>query len=113
MKIYGIKTCSTVNKAKKYMRDREIEFEFIDLKSDPVDEKKILSWLEEVEIDLLFNKRGKKYRDLKLKELDLDREGKIAWMVKENYLLKRPIIEYKGGVSIGYDELLYASLFDK
>jgi len=47
--------------------------------------------------------KGKKYRDLKLKELNLDDEAKIEWLAKENYLIKRPVIEF--------DEERYKELF--
>ena len=111
MTIYGIKTCSTVGKARKYMRDKGIAFDFVDYKVTPVGEEKIREWLEQVDINLLFNSRGKKYRDLGLKALNLDDEGKITWMAKENYLLKRPVIEHEGRVTVGYDEVRYDELF--
>ena len=98
MTIYGIKTCSTVGKARKFMKDNDIAFDFVDYKVESVDETKIREWL--------------KHRDLKLKELDLDDEGKIAWMAKENYLLKRPVIEYGDGkVHVAYDEEVYKKTF--
>ena len=63
-------------------------------------------------MSVLFNTRGTKYRDLKLKELNLDDEGKIAWMAKENYLLKRPVIEYgDNNALVSYDEELYKKIF--
>ena len=108
MTIYGIKTCSTVGKARKFMKENGIDFDFVDYKVESVGEDKIREWLKQVDIDVLFNNRGKKYRDLGLKELNLDDEGKIEWMVKENYLLKRPVIEYGDGkVLVGLDEEIY------
>jgi len=111
MTLYGIKTCSTVGKARKFMREHGIDFDFVDYKVESVGEEKIRAWLKQVDIDMLFNNRGKKYRDLKLKALNLDDEGKIAWMAKENYLLKRPVIEHDGKVHVGYNEEVYRSLF--
>lgn len=112
MTIYGIKTCSTVGKARKFMRENHIEFDFVDYKVKSIDEAKIRSWLEQIDINILFNTRGTKYRDLKLKELNLDDEGKIAWMAKENYLIKRPVIEYGDGkVHVAYDEEVYKETF--
>ena len=55
--------------------------------------------------------KGKKYRDLKLKELNLDDEAKIEWLAKENYLIKRPVIEFDGKVLVGFDEERYKELF--
>jgi Spx/MgsR family transcriptional regulator len=112
MTIYGIKTCSTVSKARKFMKDNDIAFDFVDYKVESVDKKKIREWLEHIDMSVLFNTRGTKYRDLKLKELNLDDEGKIAWMAKENYLLKRPVIEYADGkVHVAYDEEVYKKTF--
>ncbi len=112
MTIYGIKTCSTVGKARKFMRENGIEFDFVDYKETSVDETKIRQWLEQIDIKVLFNTRGTKYRELKLKELTLDDEGKIAWMARENYLIKRPVIEYdKDKVVVAYEEALYQKIF--
>ena len=112
MTIYGIKTCSTVGKARKFMRENGIEFDFVDYKESSVDETKIRQWLEQIDIKVLFNTRGTKYRELKLKELTLDDERKIAWMARENYLIKRPVIEYdEDKVVVAYDEALYQKIF--
>lgn len=111
MIMYGIKTCSTVGKARKFMKAHNLEYDFVDYKVTHVSEQKIREWLKEVDINILFNNKGKKYRDLGLKELNLDDEGKIEWMAKENYLLKRPVIEYaEGKVIVGYDEDEYKKL---
>ena len=112
MTIYGIKTCSTVGKARKFMRENNIEFDFVDYKVESVDEEKIREWLKQIDMKILFNTRGMKHRNLKLKELNLDDEGKIEWMAKENYLLKRPVIEYgEGKVHVAYDEEIYRETF--
>ncbi|MCK4442723.1 MAG: arsenate reductase family protein [Sulfurovaceae bacterium] len=111
MKIYGIKTCSTVRKALKFIKEKDIDFDFIDYKQESVDEKKIREWLKQVDLKVLFNNRGKKYRDLKLKDLNLDDERKIEWLAKENYLIKRPVIEYNGQVIVGFDEDKYKEIF--
>jgi len=112
MTIYGIKTCSTVGKARKFMKEHNIDFDFVDYKVESVDEEKIREWLKQLDINILFNNKGKKYRDLGLKALNLDDEGKIKWMAKENYLLKRPVIEYADGkVLVAYDEEIYKETF--
>ncbi len=112
MTIYGIKTCSTVGKARKFMRENNIEFDFVDYKVESVGEEKIREWLKQIDMKVLFNNKGKKYRDLGLKELNLDDDGKIEWMAKENYLLKRPVIEYGDGkVLVAYDEEVYKATF--
>jgi len=105
--IYGIKTCGSVRKAIKFCKDNNLKFDFIDFRANPLDDEKIKYFASKVDINLLFNNRGTKYKDLKLKELNLDAQGKLDWLCKENMLLKRPVIEYNSNVLVAYDEELY------
>ena len=112
MKLYGIKTCGSVKKALKFFKDNNIEYEFCDLKKEPVGCEKIEEWLKKVDINTLFNKKGTKYRQLKLKELSLDEEGMKEWLCRENLLIKRPVIELEDGeVIVGFDEEKYKEIF--
>ena len=112
MKLYGIKTCGSVRKAIKFFKENDIEFEFVDFKKVNVTEDEINNWLKKVSIDTLFNNRGTKYRTLKLKELNLDDNGKKEWLIKENMLIKRPIVEYEDKVIVAFDEEKYNSIFN-
>ena len=106
--VYGIKTCDTVRKALKFLKERGIAFEFVDFKKTPVGCEKIDAWLKKVDINTLFNKRGTKYRMLKLKDLGLDEAGMREWLCKENLLIKRPVIELEDGrVIVGFDPEKY------
>ncbi|MEO1927142.1 MAG: arsenate reductase family protein [Nautiliaceae bacterium] len=112
MKVYGIKTCGSVKKALKFFKDNGIEYEFVDLKKEPVKCDKIDEWIKKAGIDIIFNKRGTKYRMLKLKELNLDDNGKREWLCCENLLIKRPVIELDNGdIIVGFDEERYKEIF--
>ena len=111
MIIYGIPTCGTVRNARKFFKDNEIDMEFVDFKKTSVDCDRVDTWIKGSDIDVLFNNKGKKYRDLKLKELNLDDSGKREWLCKENMLFKRPVIEYKGQIIVGWDEDKYKEIF--
>lgn len=109
--IYGIKTCNSVQKAIKFCKTNDLEFSFHDFREEPLDPSKIDTFAKFVDINTLFNSRGTKYKDLKLKELSLDDNGKLEWLKKENMLLKRPVIEYtKNGdkkVLVAFNEATY------
>jgi len=112
MRLYGIKNCDSVRKARKFFRQHNIDVEFVDFKETPVGCDTIDRWLEKLPVARLFNSRGTMYRTLKLKELNLDDAGKREWLCKENILIKRPVIETDGGdVIAGYDESLYKEKF--
>ena len=113
MKLYGIPTCGSVRNARKFFKDNEIDLEFVDFKKTSVDCVKVDEWLKQIDMAVLFNNRGTKYRTLKLKELDLDESGKREWLCKENMLFKRPVIEFEGQVVVGWDEEKYKEIFIK
>ena len=105
--IYGIKTCGSVRKAIKFCKDNNLEFNFIDFRANPLIDDKVKYFASKVDINLLFNNRGTKYKDLNLKELNLNEEGKLNWLCKENMLLKRPVVEYDNNVIVAFDEEIY------
>ena len=111
IKVYGIPTCDTVRKARKFFKENEIEVEFIDFKKVQVGSDKVEAWLKHIELDKLFNNRGKTYRDLKLKDLNLDDAGRKKWLADKNMLFKRPIVEFEGKAIVGWDEEIYKEFF--
>ena len=113
MKLYGIPTCGTVRSARKFFKENDIEVEFIDFKKTSVDCTRVDDWLEKAGMDVLFNSRGTKYRTLKLKDLNLDEDAKREWLCKENMLFKRPVIEFKNQIIVGWDEDKYKKIFIK
>lgn len=113
MKVYGIKTCGSVRNALKFFKENNIEVEFIDIRKEEPDSSSIKTWIEKTDINLVFNSRGTKYRTLKLKELNLDENGKFEWLCKEPMLLKRPIIEFNEKVIVGFKEEDYINTFLK
>jgi Spx/MgsR family transcriptional regulator len=113
MKLYGIPTCDTVRKARKFFKEHNIEIEFINFKKESIDCKEVDFFLKHITIDSLFNSRGTTYKKLKLKELDLSDSEKREWLCKENMLFKRPIIEFDSKAIVGFDEENYKKLFLK
>jgi len=109
--IYGIKNCDSVKKAIKYMKSNALAYTFVDFRETPIQADKIAYWVTKSSIEKLFNTRGTNYRTLKLKELNLDDAGKEAWLVKENILLKRPVIEYGDKVIVAFNEKEYDVIF--
>jgi Spx/MgsR family transcriptional regulator len=111
MIIYGIKTCGSVRKAIKFCNDNNLEFKFHDFRKEPLEQSKIDFFVSHIDINVLFNNKGTKYRDLKLKELNLNDEDKIKWLKKDNMLLKRPVIEYNNKALCTFNEEIYTNTF--
>jgi len=113
LKVYGIKNCDSVRKARRFFKASGIDYEFIDFREIPVSETEIRQWLQKSDLKTLFNTRGTTYRTLKLKEMNLSDEEKIGWMAKENMLIKRPVAIFEKEVIIGYNESHYHLFLEK
>lgn len=111
VRLYGIKNCDSVKKAIKFLKANNIAYELIDFKATPVDCDTVSSWLSQVEMKKLFNTRGTTYRTLKLKELNLDEEQQLQWLCKENLLIKRPVLDLNGKITVAFDQDVYEGLF--
>jgi len=115
MKLYGIKTCPSVKKAKEFFDNNNINYEFIDINKDGVSKDKIEYWLNFTEAKNLFNSRSKAYRDLNLKGTNLNTKTKTKLLWENNSLLKRPILEHglngEQKLYVGYNLADYKEIF--
>ena len=111
IKVYGIKTCGSVKNALKFFKDNNIEVEFVDFKTTKVDLETIEKWSQKVDINILFNNKGTKYKTMNLKDLNLDSSGKKEYLAKEPMLFKRPVIEFDDKLIVAWNEEEYKKIF--
>ena len=111
IKVYGIKNCDSVKKALSFFKKHDLEYELHDFKSDQVSCETISTWLKKVDIKTLFNARSTTYRNLKLKEKNLDEAAQKEWLCQENLLIKRPVVEFNDKVIVGFNEENYKGVF--
>lgn len=103
MKLYGIKNCDTVKKARKWLDVQGADYEFVDFRVDGVSADQIANWVNAAGIDIVLNKRGTTWRKLSDDQKAETNEGKlIALMAAEPTLIKRPIIEAGSTVHVGF-----------
>lgn len=112
--LYGYKKCSTCQKAIRKLNQLELEYsfhDFIETNLDPATIERIHK-KSNTGLDKLFNKRGKRFQELRLKErlFEMSDSEKLELLSGDGYLVKRPILESDGIVIIGYDENLYNQL---
>lgn len=115
MKMYGIKSCQSVKKAKAFFDENNISYDFIDLSKEPVNKEKIEKWQTFTSATSMLNPRSKVYRDLELKTKKPTEKKAVSIIEKDNGILKRPIIEHglngEERFTIGFKEEEYKSTF--
>ncbi|WP_420998280.1 arsenate reductase [Cupriavidus sp. 30B13] len=111
--LYGIPNCDTVKKARTWLDANGVAYEFHDFKKQGVDETLLRGWLRQVPLATLLNRKGTTYRALS----DADKAraeseaGAIALMQQSPSLIKRPVLDRGGKVSVGFSADGYAGLF--
>lgn len=108
--IYGIPNCDTMKKARVWLEARGLEYAFHDYKKAGISADKLNAWSDAVSWEVLLNKAGTTFR--KLADTDkatITRDKAIALMVEQPSLIKRPVLEYPGGVLVGFKPDIYAS----
>ncbi|PAF48155.1 hypothetical protein BKH46_02280 [Helicobacter sp. 12S02634-8] len=113
MRLFGIKNCGSVQKARHFFDVRNIVYDFWDLKAHTPPLSDIERWVAILGIDVVLNAKGTTYKKLELKHMDLDQAAKIAYCHQYPLLLKRPIIDGFDGekVIVGYDIQVYEKIF--
>lgn len=102
--IAGIKNCNKIRDTKKWMEEHEVEFEFIDIKKDPLSRAELKELEHKVGLDVLVNRRGRKWRDLGLADKDLSNEELFEQLLEHQTMIKRPVLLKGESVLVGYDE---------
>ena len=110
IELYGIPNCDTVKKARKWLDAHGLGYTFHDYKKKGADEGKLASWSDAAGWEALLNKRGTTFRKLEdADKADLDRDKAFALMLEHPSMIKRPVVEYDGGVLVGFNEEEWAA----
>ncbi len=110
--VFGIKNCDTIKKARKWLEQNSVEFQFHDFRADGLD----LQWLEQAEAALgweaLLNKRGTTFRQLSDdQKADLDRAKALALLEQHPAMIKRPVLAHEGNFYLGFSDKQYTEIF--
>lgn len=108
MTLYGIKTCDSVRKAKRWLNEHNIAYEFHDFREQGVDPFQLRLWAKAFGWQKLLNKRSKTWRDLPEKtKNNIDETLAFAVMEDQPTIIKRPILESEHIQLLGFSEKEY------
>ena len=111
--MYGIPNCDTIKKAKKWLQQANIDFEFHDYRKQGVDKEMVTGFCNQLGWELVLNKRGTTYRQLSEQQKEtLDESSAIALLVEHPAMIKRPILLVEDQYHIGFKADQYAAIFN-
>lgn len=112
-KLYGIKNCDTVKKARQWLDQQGIEHQFHDVRVDGLDAAQIDAWRQQVAWEALLNKRSTTWKQLdETSKASVNSDTVTDVLLANPTLIKRPVLEYSGKVHIGFKAAEYAVIFD-
>ncbi len=112
IRLYGIPNCDTMKKARRWLDDAAVVYEFHDYKKLGIDAPTLKGWCEQVGWEVLLNRRGLTWRRLdETQKQDVDEARAIALMVQFPSMIKRPVLDVDGRIEVGFSTEKYAQIF--
>lgn len=110
--IYGIKNCDTMKKARTWLEEHDVAYDFHDYKASGIDRAHLEKWTQEAGWETVLNRAGTTFRKLPdgARE-NLDREKAIALMLEQPSMIKRPVVEADGKLLVGFKPEIYGGFF--
>ncbi|RLA58364.1 MAG: ArsC family reductase [Gammaproteobacteria bacterium] len=110
--LYGIKNCDTVKKARRWLDERGIDYQFHDFRADGLSADSVQEWIEELGWETLINKRSTSWKQLDAKTRDAMNSGSAKdAILKQPTLIKRPLLDTGHAHFTGFSADSYEKIF--
>jgi len=110
--VFGITSCDTCRRAKKYLTEQDIEFRFHDVREDGLDIQMLERWAARIDWQKLLNKQSLTWRKIpEVDRNDMTKDKAFALMIDRPTLLKRPVLEAEKFLAVGFSEKRFADFW--
>ena len=110
LRLYGIKACDTMKKARTWLDEHGLNYDFHDYKSAGIDRAHLEAWCNEHGWQTVLNRAGTTFRKLDdAAKADLDQARAIELMLAQPSMIKRPVLDLGDRTLIGFKPDLYAA----
>jgi arsenate reductase len=109
--LYGIRNCDTMKKAWTWLDSHGVAYDFHDYKKQGIERARLEDWVRQVGWETLLNRSGTTFRKLpEADRQDLDECKAVELMLAQPSMIKRPVLEAKDRVIVGFKPETYAAL---
>ncbi len=110
--LYAIPNCDTVKKARNWLKNNDIEYDFHNYKKLGIDQDTLKQWVNELGWETVINRKGMTWRKLDASVRDaMDSDSAIQIMLENQSIIKRPLIIKDGKTILGFNESNYQEFF--
>jgi arsenate reductase len=109
--LYGIRTCDTVKRARRWLDDRGIAHRFHDFRADGLEAARLERWLRVLGWEQLVNRQSATWR-----RLDAGTRERVAaaageLLLEYPTLIRRPVLEQGDSLQLGFSPDAYRQFF--
>ena len=109
--LYGIKNCDTMKKARAWLDQHRVAYEFHDYKLSGITRDKLEAWTAKLGWEVVLNRAGSTFRALAdSAKADLTATKAIRLMVEQPSMIKRPVFERGSTLLVGFSPEKYSVL---
>lgn len=106
--LYGIKACDTMKKARTWLDQHGVKYEFHDYKVSGIDREHLEAWCKKAGWETVLNRAGTTFRKLPDdQKVDLNERKAIALMLEQPSMIKRPVLEKGAKLLVGFKPAEY------
>ncbi|GFE86350.1 ArsC family reductase [Steroidobacter agaridevorans] len=110
--IYGIKACDTMKKARTWLDEHGVKYQFHDYKVSGIDREHLEAWCKKAGWETILNRAGTTFRKLSDdQKADLNERKAIALMLEQPSMIKRPVLEKGARLLVGFKPAEYRAAF--
>lgn len=114
--MYGIKNCDTIKKAKNYLDEQQVAYQFHDYRTDGINREMLEQFVNQLGYEALLNTRGTTWRKLsdaeKASALS-DRGQAIELMLAQPSIIKRPLLVSGNRMLLGFKPENYSQFLSE
>ena len=113
MTVFGIKSCDTCRKARKYFIENDIEFQFHDVRDDGLGIQVLERWASRVDWIKLLNKQSLTWRNVSDADReDMTKDKAFALIIENPTLMKRPVLESDAFFAVGFSDKRFGKFWE-
>lgn len=107
--LYGIKNCDTCKKARVWLENNGIEYQFHDFRIDGLTQAQLRTFADKLGWQVLLNKTSTSWRQLSSdQQAELSEAKVLQLMLELPTLIKRPLLDTGKDLVVGFKPDIYA-----
>jgi Spx/MgsR family transcriptional regulator len=110
--LYGLASCDTTRAARKWLDAHGVAYAFHDVRADGLTKGLVEGWVKQLGWEKVLNKASTTWRELpEADKAGVDQKRAVDLLLAHPTLVKRPVLDCGGQVSLGFKPAAYQVMF--